>query len=159
MKLKMKYKVKLRRIIVVLIALLIVSLVIDITNNKTVQLTQLSPKGARQMMGYIIKSNASGKIIVVDGGTVDDTENLIKSINENGGKVDYWFLTHAHDDHSGAFTQIVNNTNIEIDNIYASLNNYEWYEQNEPARSGFTKQLIDILQNSRIKIFFKWFEI
>ncbi len=151
MKLKMKYKVKLRRIIVVLIALLIVSLVIDITNNKTVQLTQLSPKGARQMMGYIIKSNASGKIIVVDGGTVDDTENLIKSINENGGKVDYWFLTHAHDDHSGAFTQIVNNTNIEIDNIYASLNNYEWYEQNEPARSGFTKQLIDILQNSRIK--------
>ena len=45
------------------------------------------------MMGYIIKTD-NDKIIVIDGGTSDDTENLLQKINEYTGKVDYWFITH-----------------------------------------------------------------
>ena len=66
------------------------------------------------------------------------------------GKVDYWFLTHAHDDHAGAFTEIVEDTEIQIDNIYVSLNSLDWYVENEKNRSEFSKKLINTIENSRV---------
>ena len=137
-------------ILIVPIIVLIIFGTIGILKNKNeTLLIQLSAQGPRQMMGYIIKTE-NEKIIVIDGGTSDDTNNLINHINELGGKVDYWFITHAHDDHAGAFVEIVNNTEIEIDNIYVSLNSADWYIENEEARSGFSKNLINIVENSRI---------
>lgn len=134
----------------VILAFCLVISICSCNNNTHTYLTQLSPQSYRQMMGYLIKTD-NNKVIVIDGGTTDDTNNLIKHINRNGGKVDYWFLTHAHDDHVGAFTQIVNETNIKINNIYVSLNNYNWYEKNEPERKEFTKKLMNTLYNGSTK--------
>lgn len=135
-----------------ILIIVLTSLVVFIVEEGkyVVILTQLSPQGSRQMMGYILKT-ADGKVIAIDSGTKDDTVNLIKNINENGGKVDYWFLTHAHDDHVGAFTNIVNNTDIPIGKIYVSVNELSWYEENEPERKEFTKEFLETLQNERIK--------
>lgn len=132
-----------------LIIAVIISIVL-ITKCKFTQLIQLSMHSDRQMMGYIIKTS-NNKFIVIDGGTVEDADNLLKYIKQNNGKVDCWFLTHAHDDHVGAFTEIVNNTNVKIDNIYVSLNEKEWYENNEPERAEFSKYLINILNSEKIK--------
>lgn len=118
--------------------------------HKSNILIQLSSQGPRQMMGYLLKT-ANGKLIVIDGGTIDDTEQLIEQIKQNGGKVDIWFLTHAHDDHVGAFTQIVKNTNIPIEKIYASVNELKWYEQYEPQRAEFTKVFLETLNLEKIK--------
>ena len=123
---------------------------IQIFPKKSIELTQLSEQGQRQMMGYLLKTS-TGKLIVIDGGTVDYTNHLIEMINRKGKKVDYWFITHAHDDHAGAFVQIVNNTDIEISNIYISLNEYDWYKENEPTRLDFTKTLMDTLNKEKIK--------
>lgn len=145
---------KIRKIRVCLILLIIFICVliggIQVFPKKSIELTQLSEQGERQMMGYLLKTS-TGKLIVIDGGTVDDTNHLIEMINKKGKKVDYWFITHAHDDHAGAFVQIVNNTNIEISHIYISLNEYDWYEKNEPVRADFTKLLIDTLDKEKIK--------
>lgn len=140
--------------LVLLITLIIlvtsILIILNILNNKQyTELVQLSAQSSRQMMGYILKTK-DGKMIIIDGGTIDDTQNLMKYIEKNNNKVDYWFITHAHDDHAGAFTQIVNNENIQIDNIYISLNDYEWYEENEPARAEFTKTLMETLKNEKI---------
>ena len=104
---------KIPRILLALVLLIITVFVSQIyiklvfgKNQTATTLTQLSAQGSRQMMGYIIKTN-NNKIIVIDGGTVEDTQNLINHINNLEGKVDYWFITHAHDDHAGAFTEIV----------------------------------------------------
>lgn len=121
-----------------------------INGTKQTKLIGLSPQTSRQMMGYIIKTK-KGKTIVIDGGTTNDTENLMKYIEIYNNKVDYWFITHAHDDHAGAFTEIVNNTDVRIDNIYISLNEYDWYEQNEPDRAEFSKKLIDTVNSKKIK--------
>lgn len=145
----MKKKIKILIVSLFLIALIIAITTVNYTKSSAT-LTQLSPKGSRQMMGYLIKTN-TGKLIVIDGGTTDDTEQLIDKINKNGSKVDYWFLTHVHDDHVGAFTKIVNNTDIEIENIYVSVNKIEWYEQNEPSRLEFTKTFLDTLSQEKIK--------
>lgn len=145
----MKKTYKKRAIIILACVLAIIGVFAILINTDETVLIQLSAQGERQMMGYIVKTNR-GEIIVVDGGTVDDAENLINHINELGGEVDYWFITHAHDDHAGAFTEVVNNTEIEIDNIYVSLNSVEWYRQNEESRSGFSEKLVNIVENSRI---------
>ncbi len=134
----------------ILITILIMVSTITYNLKKIIYLTQLSPQGPRQMMGYILKTEKE-KLIVIDGGTIYDTEQLIEQINQNGGKVDYWFLTHAHDDHVGAFTEIVKNTDIEIQKIYVSINEIEWYEKNEPERLEFTKEFLKILKSNKIK--------
>lgn len=131
-------------------AIIIVLLLITIINNtQIVQLTQLKANSNRQMMGYILKTN--NKVIVIDGGTKDDAENLKIHINKYGGKVDYWFMTHLHDDHLGAFTEIVKDENVEICNIYASLNDKEWYRVNEPSRYDFAEEFLNILSDEKIK--------
>lgn len=142
----------------ILIGSIIIAIILAITlisflllNSSKNELLQLSPQGSRQMMGYLLKTS-TGKLIAIDGGTLQDTNHLIEQIRKNGGKVDYWFLTHAHDDHVGAFVQIVKNKDIEISHIYASLNEYEWYEENEPQRADFSKQLIDTLNELEDKV-------
>lgn len=120
-----------------------------IASDEQTQLIGLSPQTSRQMMGYIIKTK-KGKTIIIDGGTTNDAENLMKYINKYNKKVDYWFITHAHDDHAGAFIEIANNTDVKINNIYISLNEYEWYEKNEPDRAEFTQKLIEIINSQKI---------
>lgn len=145
----MKKKKQITLIALLIIILIVIGIIIGYS-KATLILTQLSMQGSRQMMGYLLKTN-TGKLIVIDGGTVEDTDHLIEKINENGGEVDYWFLTHAHDDHVGAFTQIVQNTDIKIETIYASVNDDAWYEENESSRADFTKTFLDTLSQEKIK--------
>lgn len=139
-------------IIITILIFLISAFIIfkKVQENNKITITQLSPKGSRQMMGYIIKTK-KGKLIVIDGGTTSDTQNLMNYISQNENNVDYWFITHAHDDHAGAFTQIATNENVKINNIYISLNDYEWYQKNEPQRAEFSKLLIDTINNEKIE--------
>lgn len=136
--------------IAILTLILILITITVYQNNKANEIIQLAPQGPRQMMGYIIKTKQND-LIVIDGGTIDDTENLINTINENGGKVKAWFLTHLHDDHVGAFTQVAANTDIPIEKIYKSFNDYSWYEENEPDRKEFAKTCLEVLESERIK--------
>lgn len=135
---------------IVLCIIAVIVSIVRISNEHTVELTQLSDHSTRQMMGYILKTK-NNKIIVIDGGTTDDTENLIKQLNKHGGKVDAWFLTHLHDDHLGAFSNIANDKQIQIEKIYCSFNEYSWYEENEPSRAEFSKQILEILKQDNIK--------
>ena len=140
-----------KTIIVLLIIILLAVCYFNFYKNKEIELTQFSASDESiQMMGYKIKTK-KGKLILIDGGTQKEAQNVIENIQEDGGKVDYWFITHPHNDHAGAFYEIVKNTQIPIENIYISLNELEWYEKNEPNRLEFTKQIIDIVNNSRIK--------
>ena len=140
--------------IYILITLIIIVCVFSIgiiqVKNKTIELIQLAQIEDRQSMGYLIKTK-NNKLIAIDGGLKENTQNLIDNINENGGKVDYWFLTHVHDDHLGAFVEIVKNTDIQIDNIYVSLNDLSWYEQYESSRIDFTKEFFQTLENEKIR--------
>ena len=135
---------------IVLCIIAVIVSIVRISNDHTIELTQLSDHSTRQMMGYILKTK-NNKIIVIDGGTTDDTENLIEQINKHGGKVDAWFLTHLHDDHLGAFSNIANDKQIQIEKIYCSFNEYSWYEENEPSRAEFSKQILEILKQDNIK--------
>lgn len=146
---KQDNKNNIRKISVIL--LLIISIIIAINIfGKTTQLTQLKNNSSRQMMGYIIKTD-NNKIIVIDGGLKEDAPSLINKINENGGEVEAWFLTHPHMDHIGAFQEIVETSNVKINNVYTTLNELSWYEEYEKNRISEIKEFFSIIENEKIK--------
>ena len=102
------------------------------------------------MMGYYIKTS-TGKNIIIDGGNLQDSENLQKYINQNGGKVDYWFITHYHTDHTGALVEVLNNTKIPIERIIYHEVDRNMVEQNEPSRLGQYDLIHEALKNERIQ--------
>ena len=60
--------------------MVLICIIFIVINNVKVQtnttLEQLQNNGHSQMMGYIIKTD-NDKVIVIDGGTSDDTTNLV----------------------------------------------------------------------------------
>lgn len=105
------------------------------------ELLMLSPDSASQMEGFLITTK-SGKLIVVDGGTENETEHLKQAILNKGGHVSAWLVTHPHSDHVGAMTKILNDTNsgITIDAVYYHYLPIEWYQANESYRADMVSQ-------------------
>ncbi|RLD11812.1 MAG: hypothetical protein DRI44_02730 [Chlamydiae bacterium] len=94
-------------------------------------LWQLPSQSPSQMESYVIKS-VNGKIIVIDGGMTCDGAYLKKFLEELGGGVDMWILTHAHCDHIDALAWILSNQgSLEIKEIYASFPPLDWVQKYE----------------------------
>ena len=78
------------------------------------------------MMSYVLQS-PYGRLVVIDGGYEGDAPYLRKFLRDRGGRVDAWFISHQHDDHFGALTAILRQSDgLTIDRIYASLLSEEW---------------------------------
>lgn len=153
---KNKLNVNKKKIIVIIciLALLFSSLlcyiIYKVHIKNSIEVTQLRTNTSLQMMGYFIKTK-NGKIIVVDGGNIGDSDNLKQFILQNGGKVDYWFLTHFHTDHTGAISDIIQSTDIDIKNIVCKFCSKEYVEQYENSRIDQFNIINDALTNTRIK--------
>lgn len=108
--------------------------------------------GNTNSCGYIIR-NKKGKLIIVDGGLNTDAEVLYNYIKELGnGHVDYWYITHPHPDHVGALIEILNNEqyDIQIENLYYSFNELNWYEKNDERGYETEKAMFDSLESKKI---------
>ena len=67
---------------------------------------------------YTIYNESKG-LIVVDGGWTDDAFVVREVVDELGGHINAWILTHPHQDHIGAFNLLYNELEgITIDEIY-----------------------------------------
>lgn len=101
-----------------------------------VAIYQLTNQSYSQMMSYIIECD--GTTIVVDGGTADDEEHLIEKIKSvsKDNKVEAWFLTHYHKDHTGALAKYLQNgdQSLKIDNIYYNFPKESWVKKYEVNR-------------------------
>lgn len=62
-----------------------------------------------------------GKVIVIDGGFESEQANLRARLAEVGNHVHLWFITHPHQDHMGAFAEILTDRQgITIDRVIYS---------------------------------------
>lgn len=107
------------------------------------ELWMLGSTTGAQNLSIVIKS-PHGKLIVIDGGWEADADKLSSLIQQQGGKVDAWLITHPHEDHVGALCAILNDTarKIKIDKIYCSLAAPDWYRQVSPTGAGIADQLL-----------------
>lgn len=87
-----------------------------------VKLYSMEAKGL--MMGYVLVTKEN-KVIVFDGGAEADADELATFLSTLSNKVDYWFLTHFHDDHIHALYKILNSYPIAIENLYYSFPDVE----------------------------------
>lgn len=95
-------------------------------------------------LSYMLETNQNN-IIMIDGGSTEDSYELEKLLIQKGGIVDRWFITVAHSENFGAMKKIIENGNIEIRNIYISFNEASWYEKNEIERYAETTEFLDLI--------------
>lgn len=78
---------------------------VDLGGGSVLQYANRDPY---QMMGYLLKT-PEGKTVIIDGGRFEgaDAAYLHELILQEGGRVDLWLITHAHDDHFSALSCIL----------------------------------------------------
>jgi len=122
----------------------------DDTVNEDFILYQLPSQGTSQMMSYLIKTTKSDKLLVIDGGTHEDTEYLKELIIQYGGKISAWIITHPHPDHVESITDILNSRDIAIDKIYCSLPRRSWIKNVEPMYLDTYDDFVSALIRSKV---------
>ena len=88
------------------------------------------------IMTFIFRTG-SGKLVVIDGGHTQETENLLHALAELTPEgevptVSAWLLSHLHGDHYEAFLNIISNYDqyrdrVRIENFYCNLCEEEFY--------------------------------
>ena len=95
---------------------------------------------------FILQSGET--VMVVDGGFPHEAEHLHRVLRELGGKVDAWFLTHAHDDHiSALFTMLEQYPDIRVDKVYYNFPSDEFLCRHLVMQRYFTTE--DLLKTLR----------
>lgn len=99
-------------------------------------ITQYADQTGLQAMFYTIETG-KGHLIVVDGGNSGNADYVRKVIEEKGGKIDAWILTHPHPDHIGAFNELWNEYQDKIGMIYAPDIDFIAYQNKAQEWDGF----------------------
>ena len=74
----------------------------------------------------------NNELYLIDGGFQgEDGERIATYIEEHGGKVKGWFLTHPHVDHIGAFLDYMKNHSENVENVYFSPFTKEFFEEEQ----------------------------
>jgi beta-lactamase superfamily II metal-dependent hydrolase len=134
---------------------------------------QLQGQTTTAINSYVIITR-NQNIIVMDGGLTSDAKYLHKVLRDKcGNHVTAWFISHPHNDHAGALTEILNNPkyhDLIIDKIYGSLPSQTEVLRYEPiAASDYSKflnalrvsdrELVDLKLGEKIEIDSVNFEI
>lgn len=146
-----KLKICFRIFLIILITLACIASGFYTRYNKGINVTQFGQDGNRSM-GYMLETE-KGRIIMIDGGLPEYSEHIIDILKQKGGIVEAWYITHAHVDHASVLIDAINSNEIQINNIYVSLNGKEWYEQYEvdEGRVSFALELIDTLGSEIVR--------
>ena len=106
-------------------------------------------RSSTQMLSTVFVSK-TGHVAVVDGGFFKDGDFLFEKLMELGGKVDHWFITHAHEDHYGALDTMMKRPDfgrLRIDELVYSFPELDWMEKmGEPNSKKLTTAFLEKLR-------------
>ena len=91
-------------------------------------MTQYPDQYGVQGMFYSLYHPKDKTLILVDGGNPPNAEQVKQVIDNHGGHVHAWFLTHYHGDHIGAFNELYEEYKDRIDTIYVNPLDWETFE-------------------------------
>ena len=98
-----------------------------------------------------------GKVLVVDGGFLykgQDGKFLGDFLKKIGGHVDYWFITHAHNDHYGALVTMSESPDfygVTIGELIYNFPDREWMLKREPGSRPYLTNFLDNVLGKRLK--------
>lgn len=111
---------------------------------------------SRCQMASAVFVTPSGRVAVVDGGFYADGENLFTVLKSLGGKVDCWFITHAHEDHYGALVDMLEKRpdlgGIRIGKLLHAFPDQAWTDKAEPSSKPNTRRFAAALAKASPKI-------
>ena len=102
-----------------------------------------------ESLSYMLETR-NHQIIMIDGGSYEDSQQLEKILLEKGGIVEAWFVTLAHSQNFGALQKIIQNNKVQINHIYVSFNHREWYQTYEPDRYAEIAEFFDLLYGENV---------
>ena len=106
-------------------------------------------RSSTQMLSTVFVSK-TGHVAVVDGGFFKDGDFLFEKLMELGGKVDHWFITHAHEDHYGALDTMMKRPDfarLRIGELVYSFPELDWMEKmGEPNSKKLTAAFLEKLR-------------
>ena len=95
-----------------------------------------------------------GDLYLIDGGFQgEDGERLTTYIENHGGRVKGWILTHPHVDHIGAFLDYMEKHGDKVDTVYYSPFTKEFFEEEEDPN------IYEILNNPNAILFYEFLEM
>lgn len=94
-----------------------------------------------------------GDLYLIDGGFQgEDGQRIAQYIENHGGKVKAWILTHPHVDHIGAFLDFMASNADKVETVYYSPFTREFFEEEEdPA-------VYEVLNNPNAILFYQFLE-
>ena len=115
---------------VLVIALLCATLCVTavLGEKKGWELTQYADASGSQGMFYSLVNRKDGALILIDSGWPQNADTVREVIEQHGGKVEAWFLTHYHVDHIGAFNALWNEYRDRIGTVYVNPLDWESFE-------------------------------
>ena len=119
-------------------------------------LLQVANRAGAQMMTYFIKT-PDGKNVIIDSGhdQPEDAEHLYELIKQNGKTVDMWFITHAHCDHTGGITRLIESgmiKDIEIKELRFSFPDIDWLLKTEQNEGRYTERFLKDIESAGINV-------
>ena len=95
-----------------------------------------------------------GDLYLIDGGFQgEDGQRITQYIEEHGGKVKGWILTHPHVDHIGAFLDYMAVNSEKVETVYYSPFTREFFEEEEdPA-------VYEVLNNPNAILFYQFLDM
>ncbi len=119
-----------KKILLLIIALLIICFesFVSAEEKNEWALTQYSDDSGSQGMFYSLINRYTNSLILIDGGWEANAGKVRKVIDENGGHVTAWFLTHYHKDHCEAFNVLWNEFKDRIDRVYVTPLGWDEFE-------------------------------
>ena len=111
----------------------------------------LASQSTVQMMSFVVVSD--GHVIVIDGGNTCDADYLCSYIKKFGGKVDAWFLTHAHSDHINALSSLLerHSDEVTIDGVYFNFPSDDYLKAAEPDGFVHVEKLYSELAEHKLR--------
>ncbi|MGN0288191.1 MAG: ComEC/Rec2 family competence protein [Lachnospiraceae bacterium] len=95
-----------------------------------------------------------GDLYLVDGGFQgEDGERVARYIEEHGGKVKGWILTHPHVDHIGAFLDYMKENSGNVEKVYYSPFTREFFEEEKDP------EIYNIINNPRAILFYEFLDV
>ncbi len=113
----------------------------------------LANRSDSMMLSTLFRS-PSGRLVMIDGGSVNDADFLCGLLKQFGGRVDTWFVTHAHSDHFGALWQILEKPDaggVQIGRIVQDLLPLDFIEKYEKGTEVLAKKYLDAVVRTRQK--------